>query len=85
MGARNPELDTANLLGTNAGKELWGRCPDCRATRRFAIAPLARQFGKLMHISQLTWRLKCRECGRRGIPLVLIDWDQRDPDDKIPY
>ena len=65
MGASNPERDGANLLGANAGKELYGRCLDCKTARRFAIAPLAGQFGPPTHIAHLSRRLKCRECGRR--------------------
>jgi hypothetical protein len=60
VGKRNPERDTANLLGTYAGKELYGRCADCGATRRFAIAPLARKYGKLTHIAELSYRLRCQ-------------------------
>jgi hypothetical protein len=33
------ERDAANLLGANAGEELYGRCPDCKTARRFVIAP----------------------------------------------
>jgi hypothetical protein len=85
LGARNPELDTKNLLGTNAGKELWGQCAGCKTSRRFAIAPLARKFGKLTHIAQLSYRMRCQVCGHKGVKLTLIDWDQTDPEDAIPY
>jgi hypothetical protein len=80
MSKQNPERDIANLLGHNAGKEIYGRCGDCGLARRFAIAPLARKYGKLMHLAQLSYRLRCQQCGRRGIPLQFVAWDAPDPD-----
>ena len=85
MGKRSPERETTILLATHAGKELYGRCSDCGGARRFAIAPLARKYGKQMHIAELSYRLRCPQCGRKGIPLQLLNWDQADPDDFLPY
>lgn len=79
MGGRNPERDTQNLLGTNAGKEIYGRCWDCGTARRFAIAPLARKYGKLTHLAKVSIRMRCQQCGRRGIALQWVNWDEPDP------
>jgi hypothetical protein len=84
MGARNPERDEMNLLGHLAGYELYGKCR-CGQERRFAIAALAREYGGRTHSTQIGKRMVCGACGHKGIVLEKLRWDEKDPDDKIPY
>jgi formylmethanofuran dehydrogenase subunit E-like metal-binding protein len=79
MGARRPESDPHMCLGLIAGYELFGRCT-CGASRRLAIAPLARRYGKLTHYTYLQQLMVCGTCGEKGmIRLTKVRWDERDP------
>ena len=83
MAARNPERDEMNLLGKLAGYELYGKCA-CGRERRFHAGDLARQFGGRTHYTSIGKRLRC-VCGQRGIVLIKLTWDQKDPSYRIPY
>jgi len=52
---------------------------DCKTTKRLAIAPFARRFGGSMHILQLAEKLRCQSCGKRGVSLQYVGWDEPDP------
>jgi hypothetical protein len=84
MGRRRPESDPDKCLGFLADRELYGKCPACAADRRFAIAPLARRYGKFTHYSYVGQQMVCSTCGHKGIPLRLIRWDET-PGDDIAY
>jgi len=85
MGARRPESTPEMCLGLIAGYELFGRC-SCGATKRLAIAPLARRFGRLTHYTYLQQLMVCTTCGEKGsIVLTKVRWDEADPSDRIPY
>jgi hypothetical protein len=84
MGARNPASEPGKCLGFLAGKELYGKCL-CGQERRFAIAPLARKFGKFTHFTYLGQFIRCQACGHKGIVLELVNWDEASPKDRIPY
>ena len=72
-------------LGSLAGFELFGRCRR-GATRRFAIAPLARKYGARTHYTHLQQLMVCTTCNEKGaIALTKIRWDEADPADRIPY
>jgi hypothetical protein len=85
MGARRPESNPERCLGQLAGWELFGRC-SCGATRRIAIAPLARKYGKDTHYSYLEQLMVCQTCGNKGsITLTKLRWDEATPQDRIPH
>lgn len=79
MGRMKLERDVGNLLLFNAGKEIVGRCQACKTTKRLPIAPFARRFGGNMHILQLAEKLRCQNCGKRGVSLQYVNWDEPDP------
>ena len=79
MGRMSLERDYANHLMFNAGKELIGKCRGCGTTRRLAIAPLARRYGGKMHILQLSEKFVCQHCGKKGVPLQYVGWEEPDP------
>lgn len=83
MGRRSPESEPGKCLGHIAGYELFGRC-SCGATRRFAIAPLARKYGKDTHYTYLEQLMVCQTCGNKGIVLQKVHWDE-EPDRRIAY
>lgn len=85
MGARRPESNPEMCLGFIAGYELFGRCR-CGATRRLAIAPLARRYGKNTHYTYLQQLMVCTTCNEKGgITLTKVRWDEADPDEGIAY
>jgi hypothetical protein len=84
MGRRRPESNPEKCLGRWAGHELYGKC-SCGQERRLAIAPLARRFGANTHITYVEQFLTCQCCGRKGIALMVVAWDEKDPSERIPY
>ena len=76
MGRRRPESDPFKCLGFLAGNELYGEC-SCGATRRLAIAPLARQYGRNTHCTYLEQLMVCSTCGNKGtVRLKVLRWDE---------
>ena len=78
MGARNPNYVPGRNLGYLAdnGYELAVHCPGCDRKARVAIHPLARRLGPYRTIDVAALKLKCGRCGRKGVDVKKVKWDQ---------
>lgn len=78
MGRKRPESEPSKCLGwlASAGYELLGTCPICNRRSRLSIAPLARKYGKAVHVSYLAQLMRCAECQHKPIELEAVRWDE---------
>jgi hypothetical protein len=50
-----------------------------------AIAPLARKYGANTHYTYIQQFLVCSCCGKKGIALTAVRWDDDRPDAPLAY
>jgi len=81
VGARNPDYMPWNNLGwmVDNGYEIAVHCPGCDRHDRVVANPIAKKFGYYRDYRAIAHLLKCNRCGRKGMEVKRVKWDEGVP------